>query len=141
MIRLWSAEAPLAWPNSNRSRPRTRAPGRRRRPVRGARAERAEADDDDVPVAAGSGHRAMVGGSVTQSRVRMTVCYRVRMNVRTNLMLPQELVEAIDEVAGPRGRSRYVADVLARQIRRDRWYAAAKATAGAWKDHPLFPHR
>ncbi len=71
--------------------------------------------------------------------VRTDVCYVVRMNVRTNLMLPEELVEAIDEVAGPRGRSRYVAEVLARQVRRDRWYADAKATAGAWKDHPLFP--
>ena len=71
--------------------------------------------------------------------VRTGVCYVVRMNVRTNLMLPEELVEAIDELAGPRGRSRYVTEVLERQIRRDRWYAAAKATAGAWKDHPLFP--
>ena len=71
--------------------------------------------------------------------MRTGVCYVVRMNVRTNLMLPQELVAAIDEVAGPRGRSQYVAEVLARQIRRDQWYAAAKATAGAWKDHPLFP--
>lgn len=71
--------------------------------------------------------------------MRTAVCYGVRMNVRTNLMLPQELVAAIDEVAGPRGRSHYVAEVLARQIRRDQWYAAAKATAGAWKDHPLFP--
>lgn len=61
------------------------------------------------------------------------------MNVRTNLMLPEELVEAIDEIAGPRGRSRWVADVLLRQVRRDRWYADALATAGAWKDHPLFP--
>lgn len=61
------------------------------------------------------------------------------MNVRTNLMLPADLVEAIDAIAGPRGRSRYVADVLTRQVRRDRWYAAALATAGAWKDHPLFP--
>ena len=73
------------------------------------------------------------------NRVRTVVCYGVRMNVRTNLMLPEELVEAIDEVAGPRGRSRYVTEVLERQIRRDRWYADAKATAGAWKDHPLFP--
>jgi len=61
------------------------------------------------------------------------------MNVRTNLMLPEELVEAIDEVAGPRGRSRYVAEVLAKQVQRDRFFAAAKATAGAWKDHPWFP--
>ncbi len=69
----------------------------------------------------------------------MAICYYVRMNVRTNLVLPEELVEAIDEIAGPRGRSRYVAEVLARQVQRDRWHAAAKATAGAWRDHPLFP--
>jgi predicted transcriptional regulator len=67
------------------------------------------------------------------------VCYRVRMNVRTNLLLPKELVAEVDRVAGPRGRSRYVADALERQLRRDRWFAAAQATAGAWADHPLFP--
>jgi len=62
------------------------------------------------------------------------------MNVRTNLILPAELVSAIDEVAGPRGRSRYVSGVLTRQIQRDRWYAAMKASAGAWRDNPLFPN-
>ena len=61
------------------------------------------------------------------------------MNVRTNLLLPEELVAAVDAIAGPRGRSRYVAAALEARVRRDRWYAAAKATAGAWKDHPLFP--
>ena len=61
------------------------------------------------------------------------------MNVRTNLLLPDELVAGIDEVAGPRGRSRYVADAVARQLRRDRLMIAAGETAGAWKDHPLFP--
>jgi hypothetical protein len=60
------------------------------------------------------------------------------MNVRTNLLLPDELVAGIDEVAGPRGRSRYVADAVARQLRRDRLMIAARETAGAWKDHPLF---
>lgn len=63
------------------------------------------------------------------------------MNVRTNLMLPEELVKAVDAVAGPRGRSRYVAAVIERQVKRDQWYAAALATAGAWKDHPWFPTR
>ena len=67
------------------------------------------------------------------------VCYVVRMNVRTNLLLPEEIVNGIDEVAGPRGRSRYVANAVARQLRRDRLMAAVDATAGAWKDHPLFP--
>ena len=61
------------------------------------------------------------------------------MNVRTNLILPAELVEAIDEIAGPRGRSRYVAEAMTREVRRDRWYAAARSAAGAWRDHPLFP--
>lgn len=69
----------------------------------------------------------------------MDVCHIVRMNVRTNLMLPKDLVERIDEVAGPRGRSRYVAAALERQLGRDLWYAAAQATTGAWNDHPLFP--
>ena len=67
------------------------------------------------------------------------MCYRVRMNVRTNLLLPEELVAGVDEVAGPRGRSRYVAEAVARQLRRDRLVIAARETAGAWKDHPLFP--
>jgi hypothetical protein len=62
------------------------------------------------------------------------------MNVRTNLLLPEELVAGVDEVAGPRGRSRYVADAVARQLRRDRLMIAARETAGIWRDHPLFPN-
>lgn len=61
------------------------------------------------------------------------------MNVRTNLLLPADLVAGIDEVAGPRGRSRYVAQAVEQRLRRDRWWVAAQAAAGAWKDHPLFP--
>jgi hypothetical protein len=61
------------------------------------------------------------------------------MNVRTNLLLPEELVAAVDEIAGPRGRSRYVTAALEAKVRRDRLRAAVKETAGAWKDHPWFP--
>lgn len=71
--------------------------------------------------------------------MRTVVCYVVRMNVRTNLLLPAELVTAVDELAGPRGRSRYVAEALEARIRRDRLHAAIVDTAGVWKDHPLFP--
>jgi hypothetical protein len=63
------------------------------------------------------------------------------MNVRTNLMLPEELVRAVDEVAGPRGRSRYVAAAVARQVKRDLLRQAIEETAGAWTDHPWFPTR
>ena len=62
------------------------------------------------------------------------------MNVRTNLLLPGDLVAEVDAVAGPRGRSRYVAQAIERQLRRDRWWAAAQAVAGAWTadSHPEF---
>lgn len=67
------------------------------------------------------------------------MCYVVRMNVRTNLLLPAQLVSEVDHFAGPRGRSRYVAEAIEQRLHRDRWWEAAQATAGAWKDHPLFP--
>jgi hypothetical protein len=59
--------------------------------------------------------------------------------MRTNLLLPKELVAEVDRYAGPRGRSRYVAEALEAHLRRDRLREAARATAGAWKDHPDFP--
>lgn len=63
----------------------------------------------------------------------------VRMSVRTNLLLPADLVEQLDRVAGPRGRSRYVAEAVRERLRRDERVAAIKAAAGLWRDHPLFP--
>lgn len=63
----------------------------------------------------------------------------MRMSVRTNLLLPEDLVEQLDRIAGPRGRSRYVADAVRERLRRDERMAAIKAAAGLWRDHPLFP--
>ena len=56
---------------------------------------------------------------------------RMRMAVRTNLLLPEDLVREVDRIAGPRGRSRYLTDALRRQIKRDRMKEAIDATAGA----------
>jgi metal-responsive CopG/Arc/MetJ family transcriptional regulator len=53
------------------------------------------------------------------------------MNVRTNLLLPKELVDEVDHFAGPRGRSRYVAEALGEKLRRDRLREAVEATAGS----------
>jgi len=53
------------------------------------------------------------------------------MTVRTNLLLPRDLVEEVDRFAGPRGRSRYVAEALAERLRRDRLREVVEATAGA----------
>jgi hypothetical protein len=61
------------------------------------------------------------------------------MSVRTNLLLPEDVVSALDRVAGPRGRSRYVADAVRERLHRDERLAAAREAAGAWRDHPLFP--
>jgi hypothetical protein len=61
------------------------------------------------------------------------------MSVRTNLLLPEDVVEGLDRVAGPRGRSRYVAEAVRERIRRDERWAALRAAAGSWRDHPLFP--
>jgi metal-responsive CopG/Arc/MetJ family transcriptional regulator len=61
------------------------------------------------------------------------------MNVRTNLMLPADLVKAIDELAGPRGRSRYVADAMARQVMRDRQKEALEETFGTLSTDD-YPH-
>jgi predicted transcriptional regulator len=68
----------------------------------------------------------------------MVVCHHVRMNVRTNLLLPKELVEEVDHFAGDRGRSRYVAQALRAQVRRDRLREVVEQTAGAWADNPLW---
>lgn len=53
------------------------------------------------------------------------------MNVRTNLLLPKELVDEVDRYAGPRGRSRYVAEALSERLRRDRLRGAIESSAGA----------
>jgi metal-responsive CopG/Arc/MetJ family transcriptional regulator len=56
--------------------------------------------------------------------------HAVRMNVRTNLLLPQELVEEMDRVAGPRGRSRFVVDAVRHQLRRERLRRAWEQSFG-----------
>ena len=66
------------------------------------------------------------------------MCQAVRMNVRTNLLLPKELVEEVDHFAGERGRSRYVAEALRARLRHDRFREAAAKTAGVLRaeDYP-----
>jgi metal-responsive CopG/Arc/MetJ family transcriptional regulator len=62
----------------------------------------------------------------------------MRMNVRTNLLLPKELVDEVDRFAGTRGRSRYVAEALRARLKRDRLREAIDATAGVLRpeDYP-----
>jgi metal-responsive CopG/Arc/MetJ family transcriptional regulator len=49
---------------------------------------------------------------------------------RTNLTLPEDLLAEVDALAGPRGRSRYVAEAVAQRVKRDRLGQAIRDTAG-----------
>jgi metal-responsive CopG/Arc/MetJ family transcriptional regulator len=52
------------------------------------------------------------------------------MSVRTNLLLPEQLVREVDRVAGPRGRSRYIAEAVQARLRRDRMKEAWEESFG-----------
>jgi hypothetical protein len=54
--------------------------------------------------------------------------------VRTNITLPAETLAIIDEVAGPRGRSAYIAEVLLKQAKRDRMMKVWRANRGVLKE-------
>jgi hypothetical protein len=58
------------------------------------------------------------------------------MSVRTNLLLPEKLVREVDEIAGPRGRSRYIAEAVEARLKRDRIKRAWEAARGMWRDRP-----
>jgi predicted transcriptional regulator len=56
----------------------------------------------------------------------------MRMSVRiaTNLSLPKDLVDELDELAGKRNRSAFVERVLERELRRERMRRAWQAARG-----------
>lgn len=55
---------------------------------------------------------------------------------RTNVTLPASLLAQVDDLAGARGRSRYVAEAVAQRVRRDALGAAIRETAGAMVGRP-----
>ena len=55
---------------------------------------------------------------------------------RTNVTVPADLLERVDGLAGPRGRSRYVAEAVAEKVRRDELRVAIRETAGAMVGKP-----
>ena len=69
----------------------------------------------------------MISHGMTHSRAVLT---------RTNVTLPAELLEEVDRFAGPRGRSRYVAEAVAQRVRRDALGEAIRETGGAMVGRP-----
>jgi hypothetical protein len=55
---------------------------------------------------------------------------------RTNVTLPADLLVQVDQFAGHRGRSRYVAEAVAQRVRRDALGEAIRETAGAMVGRP-----
>ena len=53
--------------------------------------------------------------------------------VRTNITIPEEVLALVDAVAGPRGRSAYISEVVAKQVRRDNARKVFAELAGALK--------
>jgi hypothetical protein len=67
------------------------------------------------------------------------LCVKPRQaSVRINVLLPAGLVEDLREFVSERGRSRFIAEVLEREVERRRLRAAIADAAGAWSDadHP-----
>ena len=57
---------------------------------------------------------------------------------RTHVVIPKNVVTAIDAVVGARGRSRFLVEASERELRRLAQSKALVGAAGAWKpeDHP-----
>jgi metal-responsive CopG/Arc/MetJ family transcriptional regulator len=51
---------------------------------------------------------------------------------RTNLTIPEELLAQVDELAGPRGRSQFVAEAVAAKVKRERLRKALDEARGSW---------
>lgn len=65
-----------------------------------------------------------------------TVLHTPRRLARTNVTLPADLLREVDELAGPRGRSQFVAEAVTAKVKRERLRRAIDATAGALVGKP-----
>jgi len=55
---------------------------------------------------------------------------------RTNVTLPEELLREVDALAGPRGRSQFVADAVIWKVKRERLRKALDAARGVFVGTP-----
>jgi metal-responsive CopG/Arc/MetJ family transcriptional regulator len=56
------------------------------------------------------------------------------MLIRTHIVLPAELIEEVDRVAGARRRSRFVEEAIRERLKRDALSSALREAAGILKD-------
>jgi hypothetical protein len=60
------------------------------------------------------------------------------MKTKTHLVLPQEILEEVDRIAGKRGRSHFIAQATQEKLERERFLRTLEETKGTWSDkrHP-----
>jgi len=60
------------------------------------------------------------------------------MKTKAHLVIPQDILEEVDRVAGKRRRSLFVAEATKEKLERERFLRVLDETSGAWTDanHP-----
>ena len=54
--------------------------------------------------------------------------------MRTHIIVPKELVDSVDALVGPRGRSKFFTEAVEEKLARTRLIEAAKKAVGSLKD-------
>ena len=60
------------------------------------------------------------------------------MKTKTHLVLPRDILEQVDQIAGKRKRSLFIAQATQEKLERERFVRVLEGTKGAWSDknHP-----
>jgi len=60
------------------------------------------------------------------------------MKTKAHLVLPREILEEVDQIAGKRKRSLFIAEATREKLQRERFLRTLEETQGAWSDrnHP-----
>jgi metal-responsive CopG/Arc/MetJ family transcriptional regulator len=60
------------------------------------------------------------------------------MKTKAHLVLPREILEEVDQIAGKRKRSLFIAEATREKLQRERFLRTLQETQGAWSDknHP-----
>jgi metal-responsive CopG/Arc/MetJ family transcriptional regulator len=60
------------------------------------------------------------------------------MKTKAHLVIPQDILEEVDQIAGKRKRSLFIAEATREKLQRERFLRILDETQGAWSDknHP-----
>jgi len=60
------------------------------------------------------------------------------MKTKAHLVIPHDLLEEVDQIAGKRRRSLFIAEATREKLQRERFLKTLEETQGAWSDknHP-----